>query len=155
CGRNEGVETMSSKDRQETPASTDNKEARSTTVATFVLLRLEACIAKIPPVKKVHPETAKKYFKTCRTMWNEPVFAPLKPGITRTTYYYRRAAFRFVIRLSLVRLRGHLERALACNDHDATIAWQHAAIKMLDLVEPVLDRDSAAGGGSAPFQSAS
>ena len=117
-----------------------------------ILERTTTCIGGLPK-REVSVETEKKYRKAFALMLREPILDPLKPDIARETYGYRRAAFHWGSRFILVRVHQRWEVAVERRDSEA--ARLHVAVlkRLLDRIEPALERDPPLKEGASALQS--
>jgi hypothetical protein len=117
-----------------------------------ILQRAATVIEKLPD-RTVGANSDKNYRKTFTRMWREPTLDALVPGIAVDTYYVRRAALHRVSRLLLKRLTAECWAAGDRKDFAAVQRWAKILVRVLDRVEPALERDPPLNAGVSPLQS--
>ena len=117
------------------------------------ILERAASVIEMLPHRIISAETERGYRSAFGRMWREEAFDPLVPGAAVDTYFYRRAALHWVGRALLVQFRDECRSAADRNDLAAVQASAAKLMKLLDRIEPALQRDPPLKAGLAPLQS--
>jgi hypothetical protein len=119
-----------------------------------IIRRAEACIEKLP-ARTIERSSERSYRKTFRRMWHEPVLDALVPGRARKSYYHRRAALHTVSRILLQRFKGECMAAAERNDIETVQRAAACLVRLLDRIEPALERDPPLADGQQALRSPS
>ena len=117
------------------------------------ILKGAAAICLKLPERNVSANTEKSYRKAFARMWRDPTIDALAPNIALDTYYHRRAALHHVSRWWLRRLCAKCLAAGKRNDFDAVQRWAQILLRVLERIEPALERDPPIAEGASPLQS--
>ncbi|MDO8875431.1 MAG: hypothetical protein Q8M24_16170 [Pseudolabrys sp.] len=117
-----------------------------------IINRAAVVCVKLPD-RTVNAETDRNYRKTFVRMWREPTIDALASNIARSTYYYRRSALHRVSRVWLRRLCAKCLAAGRRNDIQAVQRWTGILLRVLNRIEPALQRDPPVAAGVSPLQS--
>lgn len=117
-----------------------------------IMNRAQAVCDKLP-VRTVSAATRQSYRRAFARMWREPVLDPLLPGIARDTYNFRRAALHWAGRLVLERAISQCYAAGQRDDLPSVQRWAAILLRLIDRIEPSLERDPPLSGGTSTFHS--
>lgn len=116
-----------------------------------ILNRAAVICLKIPE-RNVSANTEKSYRNAFARMWRAPTIDALAPNIALDTYYHRRAALHHVSRRWLRRLCAKCLAAAKRDDLVAVQRWAGILLRVLERIEPALERDPPIAAGISPLQ---
>jgi hypothetical protein len=117
-----------------------------------IILRAQACCARVPD-RNISERTRQSYAQEFSRMWREGCLDPLRDGIARDTYNYRRAALLTGSKLFLESLIANL---MAAGDRrDVAAARQHAGelLRAVKKIEQAFELEPPLPAGASPFDS--
>jgi hypothetical protein len=117
-----------------------------------IIIRAQACCARVPE-RNISERTRQSYAQEFRRMWREGNLDPLKDGIARDTYNYRRAA---LLTGSKLFLEGLIAQCMAAGDRrDAAATRQHASelLRAVEKIEEAFELEPPLPKGASPFDS--
>ena len=119
--------------RQDRSDQADNNEDGVPAALAQVILRGQACCARVPE-RIVSKKTAKDYKATLVRMWDTGSLHPYSVGIAFNTYYHKRAALHYAAPIAIRKL---IKRALAAVERQDGFVQADLTHKLQQLVTKV------------------